>query len=154
MFYLELELYSEIMPNLFQGGTDDFDTLEFPKFYPLKDDKPKFDSVATLYALAHPVDWGVKEMRFGFPDGELQEKDLPKIHAVADWVYEQWTLGAKTLVRCQLGANRSGLVSALVLCRHGMSPQEAISLIREKRGPIALSNPDFVRYLEGLTACV
>lgn len=63
----ELELFSEILPGLWQGGTDDFDTIEFPKYHQFPETKNQFDSVATFYAVAHPVGWGVSERRFGFP---------------------------------------------------------------------------------------
>ena len=148
---LEMPLYSEILPGLWQGGTDDFDTLEFPKRYPIWSQEKPFDSVATLYAVAHPVGWGIAERRFGFPDSALHEENLPEIHAIAEWVYDEWKSGKKVLVRCQAGWNRSGLVMALVLIRHGCNPREAISLIREKRSPYALSNREFADYLERMT---
>lgn len=146
------DLYSEILPGLWQGGTHDFDTLEFPKEYPIWKSQREFDSVATLYAIAHPVGWGVAERRYGFPDSVLSEKDIPEIHSIADWVYEEWKSGKKVLVRCQAGWNRSGLVTALALLKDGYKPIEAISLIRERRSPSALCNADFVNYLESLTS--
>ena len=142
------DLYSEILPGLWQGGTHDFDTLEFPKEYPIWKSEKQFDSVATLYAIAHPVGWGISERRYGFPDSELSSQDIPEIRNIADWAFEQWISGKKVLIRCQAGWNRSGLVMALVLIKHGLSPKEAIRLIREKRSPHALCNQDFVNFLE------
>jgi hypothetical protein len=141
------DLYSEILPGLWQGGTHDFDTLEFPKQYPIWNQEKLFDSVATLYAVAHPVGWGVAERRFGFPDSALDEENLPEIHAIADWVYDEWKSGKKVLVRCQQGWNRSGLITTLVLLKDGYSAQEAIDLIRARRSPYALCNQNFVEYL-------
>ena len=40
---------------------------------------------------------------------------------------------------------------AVVLMIEGYSADEAIALIREKRDPNALFNPDFVRYLQQLS---
>ena len=142
------ELYSEILPGLWQGGTHDFDTVEFPKQYPIWNQKKEFDCVATLYALAHPVGWCISERRFGFPDSALDEDNLPDIHAMADWVYDEWKAGKKVLVRCQAGWNRSGLVTALVLMKDGHKATDAIDLIRARRSPYALCNEDFVAYLE------
>jgi len=142
------DLYSEILPGLWQGGTHDFDTLEFPKEYPIWKTEKQFDSVATLYAVAHPVGWGVAERRYGFPDSVLSAQDIPEIHSIADWAFEQWKSGKRVLIRCQAGWNRSGLVMALVLIKHGLNPRDAISLIREKRSPHALCNQDFVNFLE------
>ena len=145
------ELYSEILPGLWQGGTHDFDTLEYPKQYPIWNQEKLFDSVATLYAVAHPVGWGISERRFGFPDSALDEENLPEIHAIADWVYDEWKSGKKVLVRCQAGWNRSGICVALTLMRDGLTAKDAIDLIRARRSPHALCNEDFVRYLEDLS---
>lgn len=144
----EQDLYSEILPGLWQGGTHDFDTLEFPKRYKFSDSEQPFDSVATLYAVAHPVGWGVKEMRFGFPDGALDEESIPHVIDIADWVFREWKEFKNVLVRCQAGWNRSGIIVALVLMREGYSVEEAISLIRSKRSTHALCNQDFVRFLK------
>ena len=149
--YPEQDLYSEILPGLWQGGTHDFDTLEFPKQYPIWNQEKLFDSVATLYAVAHPVGWGVAERRFGFPDSALDEKSLPEIHAIADWVHDEWKSGKKVLVRCQAGWNRSGIITALALIKDGYKPKDAIDLIRARRSPHALCNADFVRYLEDVS---
>lgn len=145
---LDTELYSEILPGLWQGGTDDFDTVDFPKKFPRLNETKQFDSVATLYAAAQPMGWGVAERRFGFPDAELDEKYLPEIHSIADWVYGEWKQGKRVLTRCQAGWNRSGLVAALVLLQDGFNADEAISLIRERRSPNALCNQHFVNYIK------
>lgn len=52
-----------------------------------------------------------------------------------------------TLVHCQQGWNRSGLIVALALIRAGMEPAAAIALIREKRQPECLSNQVFHDWL-------
>mgnify|MGYP001342155170 CR=1 FL=1 len=145
------DLYSEILPGLWQGGTHDFDVITYPKEYPIWNSRSKFDSVATLYAVAHPVGWGVAERRFGFPDSALDENNLPEIHAIADWVYDEWKSGKKVLVRCQAGWNRSGLVTSLALMKDGHKAKDAIDLIRARRSPHALCNADFVHYLMNLT---
>jgi len=145
------DLCSEILPGLWQGGTHDFDIISYPKEYPIWKSKGEFDCVATLYALAHPVGWGISERRFGFPDSALDRNSLTDIHAMADWVHEEWKSGKKVLVRCQMGWNRSGLVTALALMKDGHQAKDAIDLIRARRSPHALCNADFVRYLENLS---
>lgn len=52
------KLYSEILPNLWQGGTDDLDTIYFPKMTDFNHNPERWQSVATLYAVAHPMDYG------------------------------------------------------------------------------------------------
>jgi len=63
----------------------------------------------------------------------------------------EWAAGCvengPTLIHCQAGLNRSGLLAALVLIRLGRSPQEAIALLREKRSPAVLCNPHFESFL-------
>lgn len=55
----------------------------------------------------------------------------------------------RVLVTCYAGMNRSGLVCAIALCKgpDGLTPEEAINLIRGARGEHALSNMDFVSFL-------
>jgi len=62
----------------------------------------------------------------------------------------RWTnSGLKVLITCYAGRNRSGLVTALTLCKGpaAMSPVEAVAKIKSVRGPDALANLGFVRML-------
>lgn len=147
------ELYSEILPGLYQGGTSEAQTIDRPQRLN-HFGYSEFDSMVTLYAWAAPANWGVEERRFGFPDAALDSSTLPRIHSLADWAFNEWKSGHQVLIRCQAGWNRSGIVTALVLMKAGYSAADAISLIREKRSPNALCNPDFVRYLESLDVAV
>lgn len=140
-------LYSEILPRLWIGGTDDRDIIAIPKSLPSINWTPVFDAVVTLYAYAHPMGWHVHEQRYGFADAALDPETIERVHEMADWLYGRWSGGETVLARCQAGWNRSGLVIALVLIRAGMGPQEAIELLREVRSPHALSNPDFEEYV-------
>ena len=161
-------LWSEIVEGLWQGGTDDTDVVGY---HPLADSRSgaslgyferkaiaeagacritrtNFDSVYTLYARANGVSWRVKEVRFGFDDGDMTdfspERDLAFLVREA---HRDWKEGKRVLIRCQAGWNRSGLVTALVLIRDGYSPEEAIDLIRANRCSHALSNSIFERWL-------
>jgi protein-tyrosine phosphatase len=69
-----------------------------------------------------------------------------KINTIADWAMMCLSEGP-TLIHCQAGLNRSGLVAALTLVRGGMAPVDAIQLLREKRSPAVLCNPTFERWL-------
>jgi protein-tyrosine phosphatase len=108
-----------------------------------------FDSVCTLYARANAASWNVKEVRYGFADGDMTdfspEDDLA--FAVRE-MHADWKAGKRVLVRCQAGLNRSGLITALILIRDGYSPTDAVRLIRAGRGEVALCNDTFVRWLE------
>jgi protein-tyrosine phosphatase len=93
------------------------------------------------------VDWYVKELRLGFYDHEEVDVDANDLHQVVQAAHEDWKAGRKVLIRCQAGLNRSGLVTALVLARDGMPIDEAMELLRQRRSPAALYNPDFVDWL-------
>lgn len=55
----------------------------------------------------------------------------------------------RVLVTCWAGRNRSGLITAMALCKgpNQMPLKTAITLIRMVRGRAALSNQSFVRFL-------
>ncbi len=55
--------------------------------------------------------------------------------------------GARILSSCAQGRNRSGLLTAATLLRCGIQAEQAIRMIRQARGPFALSNPAFVRMI-------
>ena len=142
-------LYSEILPNLWQGGTDDDDLVHTGSGrLPTYSDFREFDVVVSLSAYSLPMGWMVKEYRFGFPDGPAGEDIYAEVERIADYAYLDWKSGKKCLIRCQAGINRSGLMVALILMRDGMSAEDAIALIRKKRSVYALDNAHFVEYLK------
>jgi len=52
-----------------------------------------------------------------------------------------------TLVHCQAGLNRSGLVAGTALVLSGLTPQEAIDTLRTSRSPAVLCNKTFETWL-------
>ena len=81
-------------------------------------------------------------------DSEIAMATRAAKHAVNRLVEDK-----RVLVTCLAGRNRSGLVCALAL-HFGppqLSPTEAIRFVRDARGPHALANPFFVKFLESLT---
>lgn len=147
MKYQITPLYSEILPNLYMGGTDDLATIDQPQTLKEFRGDNEFDCVVTLYAWAAPANWGVEERRFGFPDAEIIDEYLPTIVELARWAYIKWSYNKRVNIRCQAGLNRSGLVTALVLIMSGMTPEIAIELIRSNRSPDALCNSDYENWL-------
>lgn len=149
----------EILPGLFQGGTEDHEVVGYPtpkhhyeRMYPGSTPTYQFDVVITLYADAQPAPWGVHEVRYGFPDGPLRDQDLQKAIRIAQEAHGQWRSGAQVLIRCQAGVNRSGLVSALILMIDGLSAPDAIALLRNRRSPFVLSNSHFEEWLRTCAA--
>lgn len=136
--------YSEVAPRLYQGSTPPplwqgrgFDALalcaieyqgQFPRFAgtvyrcPLEDAAPTTSEKRLAYQIAQ---------------------------AVADTLRS----GRRVLIVCAAGLNRSGWVSAMALQFSTRLPLERILyLIRQARGPDALSNLYFVKVLEELEA--
>lgn len=144
-------MWSEVLPGLWQGGTDDWDVMNV-RLLPKYDKVPRitkrdFDTVVTLYAAARPVDWHVRELRFGMWDSNLDDVDLEDLFDLVQMAHADWLRGKRVLIRCQAGWNRSGLIMALVLIREGYEPAEAINMIRRERSEFALCNPEFVKFL-------
>ena len=140
-------LYSNILENLFMGGTADDDVIHYGQhnFGPRKD--LPFDAIVTMYAWARPADWQVQEFRYGVPDAKIEDIDLHRLREAVEFASTRLDKGDRVLVRCQAGLNRSGLVTALVLIKKGMSPELAIETIRKQRGADALFNQNFVNWL-------
>ena len=148
MKYELTPLYSEVAPNLFMGGTDDNATIDQAQKLRHFEGSNEFDCVVTLYAWAAPANWGVEERRFGFPDSNIIEEYIPTILELAQWAHSKWAAGKRVNIRCQAGLNRSGLVTALTLMISGMSAQDAINTLREKRSDYALCNGEYERWLK------
>jgi protein tyrosine phosphatase (PTP) superfamily phosphohydrolase (DUF442 family) len=57
-----------------------------------------------------------------------------------DWIEKRWAEGRRVLVHCQAGKGRSVVIGGAALTRRGMTPDEAVALIRERR-PIITPTP-------------
>ncbi len=141
------ELFAEILPGLFMGGTADDQTVDYPMPLPDLGEPCQFDAVVTLYSFAQPMGWGVEEMRYGFADASVEHFDTDRLLRVSRWAFERWQSGEQVLIRCQAGLNRSGLVTALALMHAGYEPGDAIRQIRQQRSQMALFNDHFVTWL-------
>jgi len=147
MNYKSTPLYSEVAPILFMGGTDDSATIDQAQKLRHFDGSNEFDCVVPLYAWAAPANWGVEERRFGFPDANIIDEYLPTIIELAQWAHAKWASGKRVNIRCQAGLNRSGLVTALTLMISGMTADQAIDTLREKRSSYALCNGEYEHWL-------
>jgi hypothetical protein len=150
----EASLWSEILPGLWLGGTDDADTIEhaLPRMElevePRVINITEFQSVVTAYAYARPADWLVEEFRYAYYDADdITHIDLPSLYRAATYARDAWKSGRKTLVRCQAGLNRSGLIMAVVLLMDGYTAEDAIHLMRTRRSRWVLCNETFERFI-------
>lgn len=141
-------LWSEVLPGLWQGGTDDEDLIgKRDEFAPAEITAADFDTVVTMYRFANPVDWQVREFRFGIYDCPIENMPQAELFDLVRLAHSDWKRGKRVLVRCQAGLNRSGLVSALILIREGYTAVEAIELLRAARSNWVLFNLSFVDFL-------
>lgn len=79
----------------------------------------------------------------------FDEETIPNeqiLYLLAGYVNECRKIGP-TLVHCQAGLNRSALVAALALIESGMTPADAIALLRTKRCDAVLCNEAFEKWL-------
>lgn len=136
--YFSCPLISEIVPNLWMGGC--IQGLTLP-------DEIKY--VVSLYDReAYKLNPGVERKEIVMYDAGFMP-DVKQLHQIADEVNVLRGAGP-TLVHCQAGLNRSGLVTALALIKDGRTPREAIDLLREKRSPLVLCNETFENWLLSL----
>ena len=129
-------LISHVEGNLWQGGTP-ADVGALPS---------DFEFVINLYPWeTYKVSDKTTEMKVRLYDA-AEVPDPVLLHAIADWINVVRKKG-KTLVHCQAGLNRSGLVTALALIKSGMSAKDAVALLRDQRSPAVLCNSTFEKWL-------
>lgn len=76
----------------------------------------------------------------------LDGPDPEQVISIATWVNVCRKTGP-TLVHCQAGLNRSGMVTAVALILDGYDVTDAIALLRKQRSPAVLCNPVFEDWL-------
>lgn len=136
--YFDVDMITHVVDNLWQGGCEqglklDDDFVKVVSLYPWEQYElgPNTERVEVkMYDSHDGVDWG----------------DLDR---ASDEVLEGLTRG-KTLVHCQAGLNRSGLVAAVTLMKLGYTAQQAIDILRATRSPLVLCNQTFVKQLHEL----
>jgi protein-tyrosine phosphatase len=127
-------LYSHIKGNLWTGGC------------PVEAVPREFKFVVCLYPWEpydRPQETAYLSVQL-YDEGSVPNVEM--LDALGDYVKAVSKIGM-TLVHCQAGLNRSGLVAALALIRDGMTPDAAINLLREKRCDAVLCNPAFEAWL-------
>lgn len=135
-FVTRVPLYSEIVPGLWQGGTPEGAAPVMFKF---------------IVNLAPWPEWGytiqanqVQTRAFLYDSNEMPKRLL--LLSLAQQTNAYRRMGT-TLVHCQMGLNRSGLITALALMLDGMAASDAINLLREKRSDDVLCNRAFETWL-------
>ena len=111
-------------------------------------------SIDVIFDLDDDVDIGIPNVPnhilyvfFPFEDRDLP--NLERLHAMARLGASAIQSGSSVLSHCGMGHNRSALLAGLILTYLGMSGEDAVARIRERRRG-ALYNKVFATYLESL----
>jgi hypothetical protein len=131
------EPYSEVIPGLVQASAAHSPAEMLSMFDVLVDvgGRDRWDGDPDPRYSFHPLD----DVPF-IADAEM-------IHTVGERIAALVGEGKHVAVNCLSGVNRSGLLVARALVALGYTPEEAIEAVRSARGPMALSNQHFVRFL-------
>lgn len=133
--YFKVDLISEIAPNLWMGGCIDDVGLG-----------PEFSYVLSLYPWErYRLAPNTRRLEVRLYDS-ADVPDVTQLYELAELVNRERAQG-RVLVHCQAGLNRSGLVTALSLIVSGMTPGDAVALLREKRCPLVLCNQAFLSWV-------
>lgn len=130
---------SQVAPNLWTGGCKD--GLILP---------PHIEHVISLYPWeAYRSRHELKSNMAVWMYDSDDELDMDMLNGIAGWV-NICRRTAPTLLHCQAGLNRSGLVASLALMQSGFTARGALAILREKRSPAVLCNPHFEKALLAL----
>ena len=134
--FMSTPLISQIDENFWQGGCKNNAVLPID-----------FEHIISLYKWEEYV--APKSLKTMMTITMYDEDKMPNIDqllGIARWVNVCRKRG-KTLVHCQAGLNRSGLVAATALVMEGMMPQDAVNLLRDKRDRVVLCNDTFEKWI-------
>lgn len=130
---------SEVVPGLAQAD----DALEPDELF-----AAGFDAVVDLSHRIPMVSRELGRLFVWHPIPDLEHLDDPEtIRLLARLVAGLVLAGRRVVVNCAAGLNRSGLLVARALIELGHGNEEAIEIVRRARGPDALSNRYFERWL-------
>jgi protein-tyrosine phosphatase len=135
--YFSVPLISHVEGNLWQGGC--IDGVALPA---------DFKYVVSLYPWEqYTLPEGCERVEVRMYDS--LDQDTGAVDSIAAMVVGFCQQG-KTLVHCQAGLNRSGLVAARALMLMGRTAREAVDHLRASRCDMVLCNQAFERWLLSL----
>lgn len=137
---LHVPLISHIVDNLYVGGhSDRADLGDF------------FSHIFSLYVWGSPYVSHEDTQHHSVRMLDSATEDTSLVNEIVPQIVEALEEGGNVLVHCQAGINRSNLTAALVLREwKGLTSEQAIAMLREKRSPLVLANKGFERFLLGL----
>ncbi len=130
--------YTEVFPRLFQSDSGTPPPMLFEQ---------GFDAVFDLIGYDRSAGTEGRSYVFHPIDDVPWISDRQAIHDLGRSVAALVRSGRFVVVSCMSGLNRSGLLVGRALIHLGHEPREAIEMVRAARGPHALSNKEFARFL-------
>jgi hypothetical protein len=127
-----------VVHGLYQAGSA-LDPIEFFEL--------GFDEVVDLGGWERDEHISGQAYRFFLIDDVPWIPDPGAIEAMAAEIAASVRAGRRVVVNCSAGLNRSGLLVGRTLIELGHTPTEAVELVRQARGPNALSNVAFTKFL-------
>ena len=120
------------------------------------DDYQSFDLVVNVAAgdpgpVGPSRDFPGLYLSLAMSDNTIEEEDERCMRLAARAAADGLRTGCRVLVHCAQGWNRSGVISARALMYLGMSADQAVEQVRLARGPGALANDSYARWLLGET---
>jgi protein-tyrosine phosphatase len=139
----------EIAPGLYQSRTP-----TRPEDVHFRDQDGTSVKITAVIDLEGDIDPNVPQKRIGdlyvyWPilDHEGRMPNETVLRGLAGFISGLMDAGHKVLVHCHSGMNRASLVSGLTLVAKGMTSEEAVDTLRERRDPNVLNNETFLRWL-------
>lgn len=134
---IDVPFISEITPGFYQGGCED--GLVLPE---------SIEYVVSLYHWEKYTLPKTCKARFEFEmyDSIRSGPGTDEILELANLVNDLRKKGT-TLVHCQAGLNRSGLIAGAAMMLDGWTAEDTINTLRGKRSPAVLCNPTFESWL-------
>jgi len=137
---LHVPLISHITDNLYVGGHSDYADLD-----------DFFSHIFSLYVWGAPYKSHPDTKHHSVRMLDSATEDTSLVNEIVPQIVDALREGGNVLVHCQAGINRSNLTAALVLREwKGLTSEQAIAMLREKRSPLVLANKGFERFLLGL----
>jgi protein-tyrosine phosphatase len=139
----------EIVPGLYQSRTP-----TRPEDVHFRDQDGDSVKITAIIDLEGDIDPNVPQKKIGdvyvywpIRDDEGRLPNETVLRGLARFVSGLIDAGHSVLVHCHSGLNRASLVSGLTLIERGMSPEEAVETLRDRRDPNVLHNQSFLSWL-------
>ena len=141
----DMPFITHVMDNLWQGGCED--GMVLPEEIKHVVSLYKWERYEVNHVLSSYEEITAYDSADEGSLGGMSEEQVLDLAAMVN----RRRADAPTLVHCQAGLNRSGLIAATALLLNGdvLTGADAVALLRQQRSPAVLCNPLFESWLVG-----